>query len=462
MSAFGRPEGLHYRCHRYRRVVVLGLGLVAALMWLLPAGPAAHELQTDVVIRAFFKPDDQRLRLLARVPLEAMADIEWPMQDGFWLDLARAEPFLRAASTRWVGDNIEVYEGNTRLEYPRVVEVRASLMSDQSFLSYERALAHVTGPRLPDDTEFVKNQGLLDVLFEYSIQSSQSRFSITPTFGRLGVPIVTMLRFLPPDGTERAFEFRGDPGLVRLDPRWHQAAWRFLGSGFFRLLDGFDHLLFLLCLVVPFRRVHALVPIVISFTVAHSITLIASTYDMAPDALWFLPLVQTLIAVSIVYTALENVVAPGLERRWLIAFAFGLVHGFGFWFALRDTLQFAGSHLLTSVLAFNIGLEIGQLLVLVLVIPALELLFRFVVVERIGTIVLSVLLTHTGWHWMREYGGQLSLYTFRLPAFDAAFFAASLRWLILLVIVAGAAWLIFGVSRQPAGRTSPPKTKAAV
>ncbi len=442
------------------------LGLAAALMCLLlPAGPAALELETDVVIRVFFKPEGQRLRLLARVPLEVMADIEWPMQDAFRLDLARVEPFLRDASTRWIGDNLEVYEGNTRLEYPRVVEVRASLMSDQSFLSYEQALAHVTGPRLPEDMEFIKNQGLLDVLFEYSIRSSQSRFSITPTFGRLGVPIVTMLRFLPADGLERAFEFRGDPGLLRLDPRWHQAAWRFVGSGFLHLLDGLDHLLFLLCLVVPFRRLHALVPIVISFTVAHSITLIAATFDMAPDALWFSPLVQTLIAVSIVYTALENVVAPGLERRWLIAFAFGLVHGFGFWFALRDTLQFAGSHLLTSVLAFNIGLEIGQLLALVLVIPALELLFRFVVVERIGTIVLSVLVTHTGWHWMREYGSQLSLYTFQWPAFDAAFFAASLRWVILLVIVAGAAWLIFGVFRQPAGRaspTSPPKTKAAV
>ena len=465
MRAVGRSEGLYHRYRRYRRVVVPGpaLGLAAALMCLLPAGPAAHELQTDVVIRAFFKPEGQRLRLLARVPLEAMADIEWPMQDAFRLDLTRAEPFLRDASTRWVGDNIEVYEGDTRLEYPRVVEVRASLISDQSFLSYEQALAHVTSPRLPDDTEFVKNQGLLDVLFEYSIQSSQSRFSITPTFGRLGVPIVTMLRFLPPDGAERAFEFRGDPGLVRLNPRWHQAAWRFVGSGFLHLLNGLDHLLFLLCLVVPFRRLHALVPIVISFTVAHSITLIASTYDMAPDALWFSPLVQTLIAVSIVYTALENVVTPGLARRWLIAFAFGLVHGFGFWFALRDTLQFAGSHLLTSVLAFNVGVEIGQLLVLVLVIPALELLFRFVVVERIGTIVLSVLVTHTAWHWMREYVSQLSLYTFRLPAFDTAFFAGALRWLILLVIVAGAAWLIFGVFRQPAEQTSPTsKTKAAV
>src|SRR5439155_4932131 len=138
----------------------------------------------------------------------------------------------------------------------------------------------------------------------------------------------------------------GDPGLVRLDPRWHQAALRFVGLGCWHSLDGSDHLLFLLCLLIPFRRLRALVLVVTSFTAAHSITLIASAFGLAPDALWFPPLVETLIAASIVYMALENIVAPQLRRRWIITFAFGLVHGFGFSFALRQTLQFAGSHLL--------------------------------------------------------------------------------------------------------------------
>src|SRR5206468_7236894 len=131
-----------------------------------------------------------------------------------------------------------------------------------------------------------------------------------------------------------------------------------------------------------------------------SITLIASAYNLAPDALWFPPLIETLIAVSIVYMALENIVSPQLKRRWLITFAFGLVHGFGFSFALRQTLQFAGSHLLTSLLSFNVGVELGQLLVLGFLIPVLSVLFRFVVAERIGTIILSALIAHTGWHWM--------------------------------------------------------------
>ena len=73
------------------------------------------------------------------------------------------------------------------------------------------------------------------------------------------------------------------------------------------------------------------------------ITLIASAYDLAPDALWFPPLIETLIAISILYMALENIVGGStLRRRWVTAFGFGLVHGFGFSFVLRDTMQFAG------------------------------------------------------------------------------------------------------------------------
>jgi hypothetical protein len=303
----------------------------------------------------------------------------------------------------------------------------------------------VTGPPLPAGEEFVIAQGMFDVLLDYPIESDQSAFSIHPNFARLGVEVLTVMRFLPPNGEERAFSLHNDPGLVRLDPSWFQAAWTFVLEGFFHILDGIDHLLFLFCLVIPFRRPRSLVVIVTSFTVAHSITLIASAYGVAPDAGWFPPLVETLIATSIVYMALENIVSPGLRRRWIITFCFGLIHGFGFSFALRETLQFAGSHLLTSLLAFNLGVEIGQLVVLAALLPALALLFRYGVAERIGTIVLSAFVAHTGWHWLTQRASQLMLYQFQVPAFDAAFFLMVVRWLIVLTIAAAAAWLISGL-----------------
>ena len=210
-----------------------------------------------------------------------------------------------------------------------------------------------------------------------------------------------------------------------------------------------------MCLVIPFRRLGALIVIVTSFTVAHSVTLIASAYDMAPSALWFPPLVETLIAASIVYMALENIVSPALNRRWVVTFAFGLVHGFGFSFALRDTLQLAGSHVLTSLLSFNVGVELGQLVVLALAIPALDALFRYGVPERIGTIVLSAFVAHTGWHWMTERGGRLAQYRFEWPAFDFAFLDLLLRWAMLAVGLAGVAWLIFGVLAKRVQPASP-------
>jgi hypothetical protein len=445
--------------------------LAALLLVLGSAAPAAHEIPNDVTIQAFVKPDGQRLRLLIRVPLIAMRDMDFPRRgaaNSGLLDLAKGDATLRDAATLWVADDIEVFEDDVPLPYPRVAEVRASLQSDRSFASYEEALAHITGPRLPDDTEFLWSQGMLDMLFEYPIHSEGSRFSMRPKLARLGIRTLTVLRFLPPGGAVRAFEFDGDPGLVRLDPRWHQAALQFVKLGFFHILDGTDHLLFLGCLVIPFRRLRSLIAVVTAFAVAHSITLIASAYNFAPDALWFPPLIETLIATSIVYMALENIVvasrgtqssqstsggafaglaALALKRRWLVTFGFGLVHGFGFSFALRRTLQFAGSHLLTSLLSFNIGVELGQLLVLVLLIPALDLLFRFVVAERMGTITLSAVVAHTAWHWLSERADVLSRFRFEWPVVDAAFLASAMRWMMLIVVAAALYWLVFGVLR---------------
>jgi hypothetical protein len=424
--------------------------LMAALTFAPPFGAFAHDIPNDVRVQAFVKPTGARLHLLLRVPLQALRDVDFPKRGPGFLDLARADAALRDAAMLWLADNLELYEGDRRLESPKLSAVRVSLESDRAFASYEEALAHLTGPRLPGETELYWNQGLLDVWFEYPIQSEAARFAIHPKLARLGLRVVTVLRFLPPNGAVRAFELHDDPGVVRLDPRWHQAALRFTAAGFFHILDGTDHLLFLLCLVIPLRRFRALIVVVTAFTLAHSITLVASAYDFAPDALWFPPLIETLIALSIVYMALENIVRSQqqrrLQRRWMVAFGFGLVHGFGFSFALRETLQFAGSHLLTSLLAFNVGVELGQLLVLALLIPVLAALFRYVVAERIGTIIMSALVAHTAWHWMTERAGQLS--QFRWPALSAATLASAMRWLMWLLILAGFLWLVNGALRR--------------
>src|SRR4051812_13267539 len=343
-----------------------------------------------------------------------------------------------------------MYEGDTALPYPAIAAFRAAPGGDRAFESYEQALARVTTP-FTEAEDIVVNTGFLDILLEFPIQSEHSRFSIDPQWARLGVRTVTVVRLMLPNGAVRAFELEGNPGLVRLDPQWYQAAWRFVQLGFEHILDGTDHLLFLFCLVIPFRRFRQLLVVVTSFTVAHSITLIASAYNIAPDALWFPPLIEALIATSIVYMALENIVGANLHRRWLITFGFGLVHGFGFSFALRQTLQFAGSHLLTSLLSFNVGVELGQLLVLALLIPALDVLFRFAVAERMGTIILSAIVAHTGWHWMTDRARVLSQYQFQMPELTPSLMVSVLRVLMVVVAGGGGAWLINLLkSRRPA------------
>jgi hypothetical protein len=409
---------------------------------LLPSWPEAHEIPADVTVQAFVAPEGNTLRLLIRVPLFSMREFDFPVVDPGYLQISEADDLIRVAAQQWIGDYVRLYEGSQLLPAIELVAARISPPSDGSFSSYETALANVRAPPLRDGVELPPAQALLDVLFEVPIASDQSDFSIDAQVAHLGIRTVTVLRFRAAGKPERAYQYSGSPGIVRLDPRWFQAAFRFIVLGFDHILDGLDHLLFLFCLVVPFRNFWALVPIVTSFTVAHSITLIAASLGLAPNALWFPPLIETLIALSIVFMAFENILGAKLQRRWLIAFAFGLIHGFGFSFALSESLQFAGAHLITSLFSFNVGVELGQLFVLAITVPALHLLFKKVIPELGGTIVLSAILAHTGWHWMTERGGQLLRYDFRVPPLDAAFFAAFLRWLMLLLIVCGAAWLL--------------------
>lgn len=446
---------------RSRRIAVL---LIAVLAICLPPSLAAHDIPADATVRMFVKAEGQRLHALLRVPMASIKDIDWPTERSGYLDHSRIEPFLRDAATLWIADYLDMYEGGTKLASPTLVSVRLSTEGDTSFATYEDALGHVTGARIPADTNLFPNQGQINVLFDYAIQSDQARFSLHPRFDHFGLRVLTILRFVSPNGTTRAFEYEGgDPGLIRLDPARHQAAWTFATMGFRDLLGGVDHLLFLFAVVLPFRRARALVAVGGAFLVAHSITLVAAAYGMAPGVSWFPPLIETLIAVSVLYVTVENVIglgAPGhasVQRRALVAFGFGLVHGFGFSFALGPTLQFAGSHFLTSTLSFDAGVGSGEILALALLIPALNLLFRLVVPERLGTIVLSALVAHTGWHWLIGRVSLLWRYQFSWPELTPAFFADVLRWMMLAVAIAGVLWLgsLLVKSTRPSRSSTP-------
>ena len=424
-----------------RLLILIAWGSISSLI-------QAHDIPSRVTVYAFVKPEGNELTVLLRVPMEALGEVSFPLRGPGFLQFSEAQFALDDAARIYITESLNFYENGEELLEKQLERTRVSLPSNRSFTSYDVALDNITSPPLDDSTDLFWRQGVLDVLVTYSIQSEDSDFSVNPELGTLSDQTTTVLRFLVPNGAERVFNYLGNPGVVELDPRWHQAALRFIEMGFEHILEGIDHLLFLFCLVIPLRSVRALIPVVTSFTIAHSITLIGSSFGVAPSALWFPPLIETLIALSIVYMAFENIVGAKLEHRWIVTFGFGLVHGFGFSFLFSETLQFAGGHLFSSLLAFNIGVELGQLFVLILVIPVLNLLFRYFVNERIGTILLSALLAHSAWHWMLERGTTLSLYQIQMPVFDSLFWAALMRWGMMFIIIALALWAMYELFRK--------------
>ena len=411
-------------------------GFLAAILLLAGSPAAAHEIPTDVRMTMFVRPQADRLQVLVRVPLSAMREVDVPLRGPGYLDLERADAALRTAVRLWLTDNLTLYEEDTALASPAITALRVSLASDRSFTGFDSAIAHLRSPPLPTATDLYWSQQLLDVQLEYPIRSAASRFAIDARFARLGLRVGVALHFLPAEGGERAFELHGNEGMVALEPSWRQAARRFVGDGFNHILDGTDHLLFIAALVIPVRRLLPLLGIVTAFTAAHSITLAASALGLAPDALWFPPLVETLIAASIVYMALENMIgvfgsSTAPRRRWIVAFLFGLVHGFGFAFALRESLQFAGDHLALALLSFNLGVELGQVAVLLVLAPLLTLAMRQLP-QRGVTLILSGLIAHTAWHWLAERWDQLS--RFPWPTADPTALPSLLRWLATAIV----------------------------
>ncbi|MGI4937572.1 MAG: HupE/UreJ family protein, partial [Janthinobacterium lividum] len=411
---------------------------------------AAHDMPNEVRVHVLIKPEGNRLAVLVRIPLEIMLNIDFPKEGPGYLALAQAAPAIQRALGAL--ENGVVMESDRRQLVLADREGRISRQSDRSFETWETADALLSGPPLPATAQVFWNQGYFDARLTYAIDARQNTYSVDFRLAPgLRERLKIDLRYLAPDGTVRAYNLGGGAGLVALDPRWYQAAGTFIGSGFRHILDGPDHLLFLLCLVIPLRRLGwRLAGVISAFTLGHSITLIAAAYRVVPAGTWFAPLVEFAIALSILYMAFENAVTPDMRRRWLLAAGFGLVHGFGFSFVLQSQLQFAGSHLLLSLLGFNLGIELGQLLVLLVALPALSLLYRAARSRaRILTVTLSLLIGHVAWHWAAERYEALRLANWRELAENAPQMA------VLLASSGALAALLIILLRRRAMRSQP-------
>jgi HupE/UreJ protein len=193
-------------------------------------------------------------------------------------------------------------------------------------------------------------------------------------FDVLGADYHTLARIDTPGRTVQfAFTPESRETGVTLDGTHAGGFVSFVRLGIEHILTGWDHLLFLLVLLLRGGGWLSLAKIITAFTLAHSVTLALAALDVValPDRL-----VEAVIALSIAFVAAENLFAsPVVARRWLVSFFFGLVHGFGFSAVLRE-LGLPTHGLLLSLFGFNAGVELGQALVVAVALPALVLVRR--------------------------------------------------------------------------------------
>jgi hypothetical protein len=386
---------------------------------------------------SFVKIDPDRAELVIRAPLYLFKPAKLPIRNAE-IDIPNSQPALDRA-IQGIERDVVLFEGGQPLSASGGV-ARLSLPSDRSFETYESAVKHVAEPVAPD-THIYVDQGYVDARITYPIRSPKSVFAVRTTAApELGTYLKMTVRYLPVGEEGRALLVTSSSGAVDLNPTWYGAAAAFVGLGVEHILTGTDHLLFLLCLIIPLFGWRQVLAIVTTFTVAHSFTLLGSAFGLVPGGAWFPPFVETVIAASIVYVALENIVSIDITRRIIVTGLFGLVHGFGFAYGLQENLQFAGTHLIASLVAFNVGIELGQIGVLLVMLPALVLVRRYVLPGRVGMIILSALAAHVAWHWMTDRWDALAQVGWPEPSLSGA--ATLALWAAGILLAAGGATAI--------------------
>jgi hypothetical protein len=439
--------------HSRGRAIVI---LVGAILALSVCRSMAHEVPSELTIDAFLKPERQALKLLIRVPLSGLMGIDMPKEGVGYLALDRIDPSLQKAAAM-MADQLFIYENGARLGSPRILSTRVSLPFDASFGSYETALAHLTGPSLPIDTQIYWLQGSVDALVEYPIGSDRSDFSFRTGLARLAPQVTTALHFLPADGSTRAFTFLGDPGTIWLDPYWYRTAQVFFEEGFTHVLGLRDQWLFAFCMLIAFYRLRSLPMVLASFGAGQFVTSLVIAFGPDATGVWLMPLVSTLMAAFLLGFSIENIAARDLDRRWTTLF-FGVISGIGFCVAMRDLAQFAAQHRLTSILTFDLGLQAGEVVLFAAASLPLLLLARVMVSERLRTIVVSACLADLAWHALLARGSELG--TVQWPIFTPEVLVTATSWLIVFVVAAGVLWFVAGLLKSQQPRPTPSLGKA--
>jgi hydrogenase/urease accessory protein HupE len=295
-------------------------------------------------------------------------------------------------------------------------DLRASKASAQEKLAQtaqRAAVLRVNGQPLAPTTVGAKPEGENNVEFRYEFSLPSGATEVV--FESLLIPELSFghrQAFAARDaaGTEnarRVFSSREHTANVSLDPSVvaarHSSGFReFFMLGIHHIITGYDHLLFLFGLLIVCRTARDGIVLITCFTVAHSLTLALSTFGLVDLPGLF---VEATIAASILYVGIENLLRKDgvLGWRWVLTFAFGLIHGLGFAGVLHDMgIAKTGSAAVVPLLAFNLGVEAGQLAIAAVVLPILWKLRDSRAFMRFGVPACSILVAAAGAYWLIE------------------------------------------------------------
>ncbi len=256
--------------------------------------------------------------------------------------------------------DLRIYRVGSQPEFATLEEAKASFVNNQTYPASE-------------DTVYV-GDAVVDIILRYPSGTRVYKYSVSSSLDP-GLPdqentANLILDYSP--GKVQVFRARGllaEP--ISISRSVLSAFLTFVKEGIRHILGGLDHVFFVICLVLGATQLRILFWRVTGFTIGHSFTLSAGFFGFVPSGAWFVPAVETSIALSIIYVAIVAVVprfkhSSSEKNIVAVTSAIGLLHGLGFSFVLHNILQITSPDIWQSLLAFNVGVEIGQISIILI------------------------------------------------------------------------------------------------
>jgi hypothetical protein len=295
-------------------------------------------------------------------------------------------------------EQVHIYRVGTQPAYATLDEARKAFVSKQVYSD--------------DKIPLYVGDAVVDMILRYHAGNPIYNYSVSSTLDP-GLPgqenTANLILDYSPDGT-KVFRARGllvEP--VAISRSQLSAIITFIKEGVRHILSGMDHVLFVLCLVLGATRLKSLAWRITGFTIGHSLTLSAGFFGFVPAGAWFVPAVETGIALSIIYAAAIAIIPRAQQDQnertmFIVTSLIGVLHGLGFSFVLHKILQVDSPNIWQSLLAFNVGVEVGQLVIILAAWPAFRLFQKLSEkiwrAGRFGIAAICIVIA-TVWVWQR-------------------------------------------------------------